>query len=222
MSRQSSLVEDRISSDEDEFQEERTGTFHTPPTNGLYLRALSLPTSCSILHLNASMTRQICRISTGHARPPARHCPSKRAPPEPDLIREILAQNHRLVDGARAGGGGGGDGGVGEDGRVSGPEGINADSTLKATVCSVATLPASSSSSVAHHCGRVVRETRSTPVLSSMDSGYVVVAEEKGQEGGDEAEDAETEVEVEDENGHKRKRKRFKLRSCLIRSCISH
>lgn len=36
MSRQSSLVEDRISSDEDEFQEERSGTLNSNTNNRLY------------------------------------------------------------------------------------------------------------------------------------------------------------------------------------------
>lgn len=165
MSRQSSLVEDRISSDEDEFQEERTGTSHSPAnTNGLhnhYSRANSMPTTSSSaaqVRLDCHMDQQTCSSSLAVGV----DCPTKRGPPEPDLIREILARRQG--------------------------EGINLNSNLVQALKSRNT-----------HVG--VRESRSTPtlLLRGIEDGAV----EKVA------------------RGRSKKRKRFKLRSCLIRSCIS-
>lgn len=189
MSRQSSLAEDRISSDEDEFQEERTGTFDS---NGICFRAHSLPTPCTIVHLSFPMARRqppplpqhhhrqlrrICTSSGGGYRGASEHRSTKRVPPEPDLIREILAQKPVSTEA-----------GEDEDGRLSArglEEGIDPKFPLKApTNTHVATGAAP------------VRETRSSPALQG------IVAE--------------------DEEESRKKRKRFKIRSCLIRSCISH
>lgn len=172
MSRQSSLAEDRISSDEDEFQEERSGT-SLSHANGVCFRAHSLPTPCAIVHLSFPMARrqdnrQIRTSSSssgqyGRRRSrPSEYCASKRVPPEPDLIREILAQK--------------------PSGQSGDEKGINLN------------LPFDGDSDNTHVA---VRETRSSPALQGM------VTREKDGEGG-------------------KKRRKFKLRSCLIRSCISH
>lgn len=184
MSRQSSLAEDRISSDEDEFQEERTGKFEFH-ANGLYSRAHSPPTPAHIVQLSCPMDRQICTSSSsvstssredgssGEAATAPGYCLTKRVPFEPDLIRDIMSitlPNKSVPDISHAGG----------------------HLTRNQDTGNNARSPSDVSES------HVSRETQPCPTLQRK-----CLQVDKGARNG-------------------KKRKKFKLRTCLIRSCISH
>lgn len=178
MSRQSSLVEDRISSDEDEFQEERSGRFQSLPTSN---RAHCHPgTHHHHNPFGCHTNQQTCTSSLSAEGQGAEYWPTKREPPEPDLIREILAQ------------------------QVMGQEGVENEDEFVGINLNTNPLGA-----VKVQNGRIIRPT-SALLLWGGGRGD----DDDGDEDGRETSTVE--------EGRSKKRKRFKLRSCLIRSCISH
>lgn len=194
MSRQSSLVEDRISSDEDEFQEERSGRFH----KGQQLfRPHSFPTTKATFHCGRAMSCYAGHEYNDNADdvdgPTASGNYSvSRVTPEPDLIREILARKYS--DSRR------------RNRTQSSPS--PSPSSLGSYECGTANPKMLEEAFKPRH--NAVRNSRSTPVLVAGPSPSNSSSLSKERVCG---------------RGRRRRRhggKKFKLRSCLIQSCITH
>lgn len=195
MSRQSSLVEDRISSDEDEFQEERSGTF----SNGQSFRPHSYPTTKAMFHC---ATPRSCYTGSeddeeyddGSSAAASEHCSVSRVPPEPDLIREILAQ--KSVD-------------SGQDGLTAMKKTRGAAPRLLAECGNVNHKIPMKAFKPRHNA---VGSTRSTPELAAGPPPS--------------SSSASTNPDCSERRRWRGRRrglgKKFKLRSCLIQSCITH